>query len=90
MYMLEAIPDSTTPPSGYIATLPSDDTPAHHEQLAVLVSTGKLKEAIGVQLTHDQVKRLTGKDIEKYNKRYETHLIQSFLLVFSKGVVIFF
>ena len=42
------------------------------EQLAVLVSMGKAKEAIGVALTHDEVKRLTEKDVEKYSKRYET------------------
>ena len=32
------------------------DIPALREQLAILVSTGKCKEAIGTQLTHDQVK----------------------------------
>ena len=44
------------------------------EQLAVMVSTGKAKEAIGVQLTHDQVKRLSDKDVQKYVKRYETYV----------------
>jgi len=42
--------------------------------LAVLVSTGKAKEAIGVQLTHEQVKRLSDKDVEKFAKRYETYV----------------
>ena len=40
----------------------------------MLVSTGKAKEAIGVQLTHEQVKRLSDKDVEKYTKRYETYV----------------
>ena len=39
------------------------DIPAPSEQLAILVSTGKCKEAIGVQLTHDQVRRLKYKDV---------------------------
>jgi len=36
------------------------------KQLAVLVSTGKVKEAIGVKLLHKQVERLTDKKVEKY------------------------
>ena len=70
------------------------DIPALREQLAVLVSTGKAKEAIGVQLTHEQVKRLSDKDVEKYTKRYETHvgsrttdsLIDSFIFLLTKVV----
>jgi len=50
------------------------DIPALREKLAVLVSSGKAKEAIGVQLTHEQVKRLSDKDVEKYTKRYETYV----------------
>jgi len=50
-------------------TAPGPDIPTLCEQLAVLVSTGKAKEAIGVQLTHQQVKRLSDKDVEKYTKR---------------------
>ena len=50
------------------------DIPAMREQLAVLVSTGKAKEAIGVNLTHEDVKRLTDKDVEKYSKRYQTFI----------------
>ena len=38
-----------------------------------MVSNGKSKEAIGVQLTHDQVKRLSAKDVLKYFKRYEAY-----------------
>ena len=41
-----------------------NDIPAKREKLAVLVSTGKAKEAVGVQLTHDQVKRLSDKEVE--------------------------
>lgn len=36
------------------------------KKLAVLVSTGKVKEAIGVKLLHKQVERLTDKKVEKY------------------------
>ena len=71
-----------------------NSTSAQRQKLAVLVSTGKCKEAIGVQLTHDQVKRLTEKDVEKYYKRYKAYagskttesLMQRFLLLVSKGI----
>ena len=71
--LLEAEPSSG--PAGSILpdltslTVPGPDIPALREQLNVLVSTGKVKEAIGVQLTHEQVKRLSDKDVEKYIKR---------------------
>ena len=67
--LLEAEPSSG--PAGSIVpdltslTAPGPDIPALREQLAVLVSTGKAKEAIGVQLTHEQLKRLTDKEVEK-------------------------
>ena len=68
--------------------------PALREQLAVLVSTGKAIEAIGVSHTHEQVKRLSDKDVTKYFKRYETYvvpkttesLIDSFIFLVSKVV----
>ena len=71
-----------------------DNIPAQREKLAVLVSTGKSKEAIGVQLTHDQVKCLSDKDVQTYSKRYEAYicnkttesLIDSFIMLYSKGV----
>ena len=44
---------------------PGPDIPALREQLAILVSTGKCKEAIGTQLTHDQVKRRSACRAEK-------------------------
>ena len=40
----------------------------------MLVTTGKAKEAIGVNLTHEQVKRLSDKDVEKYAKRYQAFI----------------
>ena len=48
--------------------------PVFREQLAVLVSTGKAKEAIGEQLPHEQVRRLTDKDVEKYQKMYDAYV----------------
>ena len=71
MNLLEAEPSSG--PVGVVSDFatPGPDIPALREQLAVLVSTGKAKETIGVQLTHKHVKRLSDKDVEKYYKRYE-------------------
>ena len=94
--LLEATPD-TAAPTGIVNlgfTSDANDIPAKREKLAILVSTGKSKEAIGVQLTHEQVKRLTDKEVEKYNKRQEAYigskttesLIDSFLLLASKGL----
>jgi len=68
---LEAILEAE-PSSGPAATGP--DIPALREKLAVLVSSGKAKEAIGVQLTHEQVKRLSDKEVERYAKRYTTYV----------------
>ena len=76
------------------AAAPGPDIPALREQLAILVSTGKCKEAIGVNLTHDQVKRLDDKDVMKHHKRYETYvgakttetLIESFLSFTTKAL----
>ena len=68
--------------------------PALREELAVLVSTGRCKEAIGTNMTQDQVKRLDEKEVIKYYKRYETYvgskttdsLIDNFLSLAIKGV----
>ena len=46
------------------------------------------------KLTHDQVKRLSDKEVVKYSKRYEAYvgnkatdsLIDSFIMLISKGV----
>ena len=92
MEFLEAEPT----PESRLASLvtPDNDIPAKREKLAVLVSTGKAKEAVGVQLTHDQVKRLSDKEVEKYHKRQEAYigskttesLIDALLMLFSKGL----
>jgi len=95
MNLLQTEPEPPSGPAGSIApTAPGPDVPALHEQLAVLVSTGRAKEAIGVQLTHQQVKRLSDKEVEKFNKRYETYvgskttesLIDSFIFLVTKAV----
>ena len=91
MEFLEAEP---TPESGLASLALGNDIPAKREKLAVLVSTGKAKEAVGVQLTHDQVKRLSDKEVEKYHKRQEAYigskttesLIDFLLMLFSKGL----
>ena len=74
MNLLEAEPDylGHAPVSVITTVMPSPDIPDRCEQLAILVSTGKAKEAIGVTLTHKQVKCLSNKDVEKHYKRYET------------------
>ena len=81
MKLLEVEPASSS------AATPGPDIPSLREQLAILVSTGKYKEAIGVNLTHDQVKRLEDRDVMRHYKGYETYvgakttetLIESFL-----------
>ena len=94
MQMLEATPDAAEPTGLASLVTPGNDIPAKREKLAILVSTGKAKEAVGVQLTHDQVKRLSDKDVEKFHKRQEAYigskttesLIDSLLMLFSKGL----
>jgi len=95
MSLLQMEPEpSSGPAGGLVQTTPRPDIPALREQLAVLVSTGKAKEAIGVQLTHEQVKRLNDKEVEKFTKRYETYvgskttesLIDSFIFLATKAV----
>ena len=87
MNLLEAEPAAALP-------APGPDIPALREQLAILVSTGKCKEAIGVNLTHEQVRRLEDKDVMRHYKRYETYvgakttetLIDSFLTFSTKAL----
>ena len=97
MQMLEAEPvESTTSASAnpLVSVTNDDNIPTQREKLAILVSTGKSKETIGVQLTHDQVKRLSDKDVQKYSKRYEAYignktteaLVYSFIMLYSKAV----
>ena len=74
--------------------MPVANIPDLREQLAILVSTGKCKEAIGVNLTHEQVRRLDDKEVMKHYKRYETYvgakttetLIESILAFFTKAL----
>ena len=71
---------------------PGPDIPALREQLAILVSTGKYKEAIGVNLTHEHVRRLEDKEVMKHYKRCKPYvgakttetLIESFLSLGAK------
>ena len=87
MNLLEAEPASSALP-------PAADIPALREDLAILVSTGKCKEAIGVNLTHEQVRRLEEKDVMKYSKRYQAYvgskttenMIESFLTFSTKAL----
>ena len=91
---VEPTPDSL----GLASLAPGNDIPAKRETLAILVSTGKAKEVVGVNLTQDQVKRLSDKDVEKYHKRQEAYigskttesLIDALLMLFSKrlGMVV--
>ena len=81
-------------PAPVAQALPVADIPALREDLAILVSTGKCKEAISVGLTHEQVKWLEEKDVMKYSKRYESYvgakttetLIDSFLAFSTKAL----
>ena len=94
MDLLEAEPSRG--PVGVVPdfAVPGPNIPALREQPAVLVSTGNAKEVISVQLTYEQVKRLSVKDVEKYYKRYEAFvgakttdiLIDSFIFSGSKVV----
>ena len=94
MQVLEAEPTESTTPANPLVSVTKDDIPAQREKLAILVSTGKSKEAIGVQLTHEQVKRLSDKDVQKYSKRYEAYignkttgaLVDSFIMLYSRGI----
>ena len=91
---LEAQPVESTTSTSLVSVTNDDNIPAQRDKLAILVSTGKSKEAIGVQLTHDQVKRLFDKDVQKYSKRYEAYignktteaLVNSFIMLYSKAV----
>ena len=70
MQMLESQPvESTTTSTSLVSVTNDDNIPVQREKLAILVSTGKSKEAIGVQLTHEQVKHLSDKDVQKYSKK---------------------
>ena len=70
MNLLEAEPA----PSALPAALPAIDIPSLREKLAILVSSGKCKESIGVNLTHEQVRRLEDKDVIRYSKRHQAYV----------------
>ena len=94
MQLLESQPVDTTTSTPLVTVTNDDNIPAQREKLAILVSTGKSKEAIGVQLTHEQIKCLSDKDVQKYSKRYEAYIgnkttdspIDSALMLLTKGV----
>ena len=44
------------------------------EQLNVLVSSGRTREMVGKDLTHEEVKKITEAEVKKYYKRYEAAL----------------
>ena len=67
MNLLEVEPAAALP-------APGPDITALREKLAILVSTGKCKETIGVNLTHEQVRRLEDKDVMRHYKRYEAYV----------------
>ena len=81
-------------PTNLPAAAPVPDIPALREQFAILVSSGRCKESIGTNLTHEEVRRLEDKDVMKYSKRYETYvgtrtteaLIDSFLALSTKAL----
>ena len=78
-----------------LETEPSESD--HREQLAILVASGNCKEFLGVQLTQEQIKRLSKKDVEKFFKRYETSLssktceaiVDGFLQLSCRGLAYF-
>ena len=88
MSLLEVEPHAAALPA------PGPDIPALRENLAILVSSGRCKESIGVDLTHEQVRRLEDKDVMKYSKRLDAYvgaktteaLIDSFLLFSTKAL----
>ena len=81
-------------PTNLPAAAPVPDIPVLREQLAILVSSGRCKESIGTNLTHEEVRRLEDKDVMKYSKRYEAYvgtrtteaLIDSFLALSTKAL----
>ena len=67
MNLLEVEPAAALP-------APGPDIPALRENLAILVSSGRCEKSIGVNLTHEQVRRLENKDVKKYSERYEAYI----------------
>lgn len=68
MKLLRTTPDNSKP-TDFPVLLPAYNFPEEREKLVGLVSTGKFKETLGTQVTHETVKRHSDKDVEKYFKR---------------------
>lgn len=64
------------------AAPPSRDD--HREQLTVLVASYKSKEMIGNDLTQDQVKRLSEKDVENVSPDTRLHCQQKLVMQWLK------
>lgn len=78
-------------PAAGVLPAPGLEIPALCEQLAMLVSTGKSIEAVGAQLIHEQMKRFSGKDVEKYFKRYDPHqLLNNYRQILRNGLLFFY
>ena len=83
-----------TEPANAPEDVPGPNIPALRQDLAILVATGKCKEAIGASFSQDQVKRLGDKEVLKYHKIYEAYvgskttesLIENFLSLAIKAV----
>ena len=86
--------------SGALSLLETEPQPIetdHRENLAILAASGQCKEMIGVELTQDQIKRLSKKDVEKYFKRFEASLssktcgaiVETFLQASAKALCFF-
>ena len=92
MALLETEPANS--PADAALPMAGPDISTLREQLAILVCTGKCKDAIGASFSQDQVKRLDDKEVLKYYKRYETYvgskttesLIENFLSLSIKAV----
>lgn len=63
---------SSTPLSA--SALVQPNIPALCEQLIILVLNRQIKESMSVQLTYEQVKRLSSQDVKKHCKRYEMYV----------------
>ena len=71
-----------------------DDLESKRESLSILASLGTTKEFLGVEMSLDDIKKLSTKDVEKYYLRYQTilgkqlssSLVDSAVLAASKAV----
>ena len=79
----------------YLETKDSpDEMESKRESLSILTSLGTTKEFLGVEMSLDDIKKLSTKDVEKYYLRYQTilgkqlssSLVDSAVLAASKAV----